>query len=85
MKTWRGQYTKMYKGYIAPFICSSTYAIHLGRTCNKLHNISNLLIASYKRFFSRLGICATLTSESGTAFNGADAELKISCLNHQLN
>lgn len=33
-------------------------------------------LAAYKRFASRRGICATLTSDCGTNFAGADAELR---------
>jgi len=33
-------------------------------------------IAAYKRFTSRRGICATLSSDCGTTLKGADAELQ---------
>ncbi|XP_054287809.1 uncharacterized protein LOC129003539 [Macrosteles quadrilineatus] len=72
IKTWHGKRAKTYKGYIAVFICSSTSAIHL----ELVSNYSYYFIAAYKRFTSRRGICATLTSDCGTTFVGADKELK---------
>lgn len=37
---------------------------------------TDAFIAAYKRFTGRRGICATLQSDCGTNFLGADAELK---------
>lgn len=73
IKTWGGRNTKTYKGYIALFICSSTSAIHLELVTDYT---SETFLAAYKRFTSRRGICATLTSDCGTTFVGAAAELK---------
>ncbi|XP_054289554.1 uncharacterized protein LOC129004885 [Macrosteles quadrilineatus] len=73
IKTWHGKRAKTYKGYIAVFICSATSAIHLELVSNYS---AEAFIAAYKRFTSRRGICATLTSDCGTTFVGADKELK---------
>ena len=37
---------------------------------------ADTFIAAYKRFTSRRGICTTLSSDCGTNFKGADAELQ---------
>lgn len=73
IKTWKGKRAKTYKGYIVVFICSSTSAVHLELVTDYS---SETFIAAYKRFSGRRGICATLTSDCGTTFVGADTELK---------
>lgn len=73
LKTWRGRNTKTYKAYIALFVCFSTSAIHLELVTDYT---AEAFIAAYKRFTSRRGICATLTSDCGTNFRGADEDLQ---------
>ncbi|XP_024875956.1 uncharacterized protein LOC112457263 [Temnothorax curvispinosus] len=73
IKTWRGRNAKTYKGYISLFVCLATSAIHLELVTDYT---SEAFIAAYRRFISRRGICATLTSDCGTNFQGADKELK---------
>ncbi|XP_044733954.1 uncharacterized protein LOC123296518 [Chrysoperla carnea] len=73
IKTWRGRNAKSYKGYVCLFICSATSAIHLELVSDYS---ADAFIAAYKRFTGRRGLCSTLTSDCGTTFVGADAELK---------
>ncbi|XP_054287927.1 uncharacterized protein LOC129003652 [Macrosteles quadrilineatus] len=73
IKTWRGKAAKTYKGYIVVFICSSTSALHLELVTDYS---AEAFIAAYKRFTARRGISSTLSSDCGTTFIGADAELK---------
>ncbi|XP_046810005.1 uncharacterized protein LOC124420591 [Lucilia cuprina] len=73
IKTWRGRGAKQYKGYIALFVCLSTSAVHLEVASD--YSVDGFL-AAFKRFVSRRGVCSTLTSDCGTNFIGADAELK---------
>ncbi|GAB1866394.1 hypothetical protein CAJAP_07473 [Camponotus japonicus] len=72
LKSWKGRNSKTYKGYIALFVCLSTSAIHIELVTDYS---TEAFIAAYKRFVSRRGICATLTSDCGTNFKGADIEL----------
>lgn len=73
LKTWRGRNAREYKAYIALFVCESTSAIHLEIVTD--YTI-DAFIAAYKRFTARRGICATLRSDCGTNFKGADSELR---------
>lgn len=73
LKSWKGRNSKTYKGYIALFVCLSTSAIHIELVTDYS---TEAFIAAYKRFVSRRGICATLTSDCGTNFKGADIELR---------
>ncbi|XP_015191151.1 PREDICTED: uncharacterized protein LOC107074303 [Polistes dominula] len=73
LKTWRGRTAREYKAYIVLFVCESTSAIHLEVVTDYT---TDAFIAAYKRFTSRRGICATLRSDCGTNFKGADAELQ---------
>jgi hypothetical protein len=72
IKTWKGRNAKTYKGYISLFVCLATSAIHLELVTDYT---TDAFIAAYKRFTARRGICATLTSDCGTNFIGADKEL----------
>lgn len=72
LKTWRGRAARSYKGYLAIFICLATSAIHLEVVTEYT---TEAFIAAYKRFSSRRGICATLQSDCGTNFVGADVAL----------
>ena len=73
IKTWKGKNAKTYKAYMVLFVCFSTSAIHLELVTDYT---TEAFIGAYKRFTSRRGICATLTSDCGTNFTGADCELK---------
>lgn len=72
VKTWKGRAAKTYKGYLAIFVCMSTSAVHLELVTDYT---TEAFIAAYKRFTGRRGICATLRSDCGTNFVGADAVL----------
>ena len=67
----RGNVTQ--KGYIAIYVCMSTRTIHLEVVEDYF---SQAYIAAFQRFVSRRGYCAHLTSDRGTNFVGADAELR---------
>ncbi|XP_034942904.1 uncharacterized protein [Chelonus insularis] len=73
VKTWRGRAAKTYKAWVSLFICMSTSAIHLKLVTDYS---TEAFIAAYKRFTARRGICATLSSDCGTNFKGADAHLR---------
>ncbi|XP_070529047.1 uncharacterized protein [Cardiocondyla obscurior] len=73
LKTWRGRAARIYKGYLAIFVCLSTSAIHIEIVSEYS---TSAFIAAYKRFTGRRGICATLRSDCGTNFIGADTELR---------
>ncbi|XP_076298051.1 uncharacterized protein LOC143217548 [Lasioglossum baleicum] len=73
LRTFRGRGAKTYKGYIVLFVCLSSSAVHLEIATDYS---TNGFIAAYKRFISRRGICATLSSDCGTNFIGADKELR---------
>lgn len=73
LKTWKGRAARTYKGYIAVFICMSTSAVHLELVTDYT---TEAFLAAYKRFTGRRGICATLQSDNGTNFVGADVELR---------
>jgi len=77
LKTWRGRNARTYKGYIALFVCLVTSAVHLEIVTNYS---TDAFLAAFKRFVGRRGICATLLSDCGTNFKGADSELKSSFL-----
>lgn len=72
IKTWRGRSAKVYKGYLAIFVCLSTSAVHIELVTDYT---TEAFIAAYKRFFGRRGICATLYSDCRTNFVGADSVL----------
>lgn len=73
LKTWRGRAARSYKGYLAIFVCLATSAIHLELVTDYT---TEAFIAAYKRFTGRRGICATLQSDCGTNFVGADSALR---------
>ncbi|XP_018392385.1 PREDICTED: uncharacterized protein LOC108771565 [Cyphomyrmex costatus] len=73
IKTWRGRAAKTYKGYLAIFVCFATSAIHIEVVTEYT---TEAFLSAYKRFISRRGICATLQSDCGTNFVGADRELR---------
>ncbi|RLU19839.1 hypothetical protein DMN91_008398 [Ooceraea biroi] len=73
LKTFRGRGAKTYKGYFIVFVCFSSSAIHLEIATDYSTDGS---IAAHKRFTSRRCICSTITSDQGTNFVGANAELR---------
>lgn len=60
------------KGYIVVFVCLCTKALHL-EVSSDLSTAA--FIAAYQRFTARRGKCASLYSDCGTNFVGADSEL----------
>jgi len=73
LKTWRGRNARVYKSYIALFVCMATSAVHLELVTDYS---TDAFIAAFKRFTGRRGICSILFSDCGTTFKGANAELK---------
>lgn len=73
IKTWRGRAAKIYKGYIAIFVCFSTSTVHLELVTDYT---TEAFIAAFKRFTGRRGICACLYSDCGTNFVGANTILQ---------
>ncbi|XP_077282090.1 uncharacterized protein LOC143908342 [Temnothorax americanus] len=73
LKTWRGRAARNYKGYLAIFVCQATSAIHIEIVTDYS---TEAFIAAYKRFTARRGICATLQSDCGKNFVGADIALR---------
>ncbi|XP_070517916.1 uncharacterized protein [Cardiocondyla obscurior] len=73
LKTWKGRAARTYKGYLAIFVCLATSALHIEVVTDYS---TDAFIAAFKRFTGRRGICATLLSDCGTNFVGADAELR---------
>ncbi|XP_076301671.1 uncharacterized protein LOC143219688 [Lasioglossum baleicum] len=72
-RTMRGRGAKVLKGYLALFVCMATGAVHLEFASDYT---ADAFIAAYKRFTGRRGICRTLSSDCGTNFIGANAELR---------
>ena len=60
------------KGYICIFLCMSTKAVHIEVVEDYT---SDAFIAAFSRFTLRRGHCATLQSDQGINFVGADKEL----------
>ncbi|XP_070522380.1 uncharacterized protein [Cardiocondyla obscurior] len=73
LKTWRGRAARSYKGYLAIFVCLSTSAVHIEIVTDYT---KEAFIAAFKRFSGRRGISATIRSDCGTNFIGADSELR---------
>lgn len=73
LRTWRGRASRTYKAYLVVFICLSTSAVHLDLATD--YSTQGFL-ATYRRFIARRGRCITMTSDCGTNFVGADAELR---------
>ncbi|XP_072744812.1 uncharacterized protein [Anoplolepis gracilipes] len=73
LKNWKGKNSRTYKGYIALFVYLSTFAIHVELVTDYS---TEAFISAYKRFVSRRGNCATLTSDCGINLKGADKELQ---------
>ena len=73
LRTFRGRAHKSSKAYLAVFVCFATRAIHLEVVSDYS---TEGFIAAYKRLVSRRGLCRTISSDCGTNFVGADAELR---------
>lgn len=73
VKTWKGRTARTYKAYLTIFVCLATSAIHIEVVPDYT---TQAFIAAYKRFTGRRGICATLQSDCGTNFVGANVELR---------
>lgn len=73
IKTWKRRAARSYKGYLTVFVCLVTSAIHIEVVTDYT---TEVFIAAYKRFTGRRGICATLQSDCGTNFVGADSVLR---------
>ncbi|XP_076679541.1 uncharacterized protein LOC143374875 [Andrena cerasifolii] len=67
----RGYRTR--KSYVAVFICLATKALHLELVSDYT---TAAFLAAYRRFVSRRGHCASMRSDRGTNFVGADKELR---------
>ncbi|XP_076294565.1 uncharacterized protein LOC143215848 [Lasioglossum baleicum] len=67
----RGARTR--KSYVSVFVCLATRAVHLELVCDYS---SEAFLAAYRRFVSRRGLCASIRSDCGTTFVGADKELR---------
>lgn len=73
LKTWKGRASRKYKGYLAIFVCLATSAVHIEVVTDYT---TEAFIAAYKRFTGRRGVCATIQSDCGTNFVGADTALR---------
>ncbi|XP_070526495.1 uncharacterized protein [Cardiocondyla obscurior] len=69
----KGRGQKSHKAFLAIFVCLATRAIHLELV---LDYTIEAFIAAFRRFISRRGICATITSDRGINFVGANTELR---------
>jgi hypothetical protein len=61
------------KVYVAIFICLATKVVYIELVSDL---ITDAFIAALRRFISRRGHCATIWSDNGTNFVGANKELK---------
>ncbi|XP_046145731.1 uncharacterized protein LOC123989063 [Osmia bicornis bicornis] len=73
LKTWKGRGAKTQKGWICVFLCFAASAVHLEVVTDYS---ADAFIAAYRRFAARRGTAASLYSDCGTNFQGADAQLK---------
>ncbi|XP_071576605.1 uncharacterized protein [Temnothorax nylanderi] len=73
LKTTKGRGAKTYKAWICVFVCLTTSAVHLEVVSDYS---TEGFISTYRRFTSRRGVPASLTSDCGTNFIGADRELR---------
>ncbi|XP_055381380.1 uncharacterized protein LOC129611975 [Condylostylus longicornis] len=72
IKTHKGKNPRMYKAYIAIFICLTVRAIHIELVTDLS---SEGFIAAYRRFSSRRGKCQAIYCDNGTNFVGANKEI----------
>ena len=73
LRTSKGRGHNATKAYIAVFVCFATRAFHLEGVSDYT---TEGFLEAYKRFTSRCGLCRTISSDCGTNFVGADAELR---------
>ncbi|XP_070525005.1 uncharacterized protein [Cardiocondyla obscurior] len=73
MRCSRGRGQKSFRGFLAIFVCFATRAVHLEAVSDYS---ADAFLAAYRRFVSRRGLCATMWSDRGTTFVGADAQLR---------
>ncbi|XP_029054187.2 uncharacterized protein LOC114881533 [Osmia bicornis bicornis] len=73
LKTWKGRGAEAQKRWICVFVCFATSAVHLEVVTDYS---ADAFIAAYRRFAARRGAAASVYSDCGTNFQGADAQLK---------
>ncbi|XP_029167427.1 uncharacterized protein LOC114937925 [Nylanderia fulva] len=72
LRTSKGRGHKTTKGFIVVFVCLASRAVHLDAASNYS---ADAFIAALRRLISRRGVCASLYSDCGTNFVGADRQL----------
>lgn len=73
IRTIKGRGHRAYKGFISVFVCFSSRAIHLEAVSDYM---AEALLAAFRRFISRRGLCQEVFSDCGTNFVGASRELR---------
>ena len=73
LRTTKGRGHKAYKGFLVVFVCFSSRAVHLEAVSDYT---AEAFLAAFRRFVARRGLCATLHSDCGTNFVGADRQLR---------
>ncbi|XP_029162599.1 uncharacterized protein LOC114943090 [Nylanderia fulva] len=71
-RTSKGREHKATKGFIVVFVCLASRAVHLDAASDYS---ADAFIAALRRLISRRGVCASLYSDCGTNFVGADRQL----------
>ncbi|XP_029159091.1 uncharacterized protein LOC114931276 [Nylanderia fulva] len=72
LRTSKGRGHKATKGFIVVFVCLASKAVHLDAASDYS---ADAFIAALRRLISRRGVCASLYSDCGTNFVGADRQL----------
>ncbi|XP_050599569.1 uncharacterized protein LOC126928289 [Bombus affinis] len=73
VKERRDRNRRRVKVYVAIFICLATKTVHIELVSDLT---TDAFLAALRRFISRRGHCATILSDNGTNFVGANRELK---------
>jgi len=73
LRTTKGRGHKAFKGFLVVFVCFSSRAVHLEVVSDYT---AEAFLAAFRRFVARRGLCATLHSDCGTNFVGADRQLR---------
>ena len=68
-----GRGSKTIKGYVSLFVCMSVRAVHIEVVSDLT---TEAFLAAFYRFAARRGLPATMYSDNGTNFVGAEAELQ---------